>query len=280
MPDIELIDVPSIHWPAACEAISDTPPSSMSSGLTYVVGTSPTGVWASFANAVAWFGPDAQWHYQSPFIGRRIYVTALGAYRQWNGTAWAADAVGGGGDGRLWETDFIWPPAHQQQGTSFSTTGNTAYFVYLGRTKSALSPTRVRYFVQTATVATYIEVGLFSSPSSPNRTAQVLTCLAADVASTNTISNGDKQNASPFSLTIAAETYVWYGFRTFTPVDSGGTSSGVIRGIIGDYGRGSILLAAGISNAVAAFTVGNTYSGTPSTETPQFAAAPYCYITF
>lgn len=281
MPDIELIDVPSIHWPAACEAISDTPPGSVSTGVTYLVGTSPTGVWASFANKVAWFGPDVQWHYQSPFAGRRIYVTALSAYRQWNGSAWVADAVGGGGDPRLWDTDYIWVPPHQHQGTALSTTGNTAYFVYLGRTKAALNPTRIRYHVQTTTLSTYIEVGLFTTPLAPTRGSQTLTCLAAQVAAANTSTTGDKSNLVPFSLTVPTDVHAWYGIRSFIPVDAGGgSSSAVLRCIVGDYGRASILLAENISNAVAAFSVGNTYSGVPNPFGPGSTAAPYCYVTF
>lgn len=193
-------------------------------------------------------------------------------------TQWVTPSAGGGSDPRMWDTDYIWVPPHQNQLNSLNLTtlGDTAYFVYLGLTKAAVSPVAVRYRIQTNPFITFFETGLFFSDSPPARANKLLTCLIADSA-VSQATLGDKSHT--ISGTIAANTHVWVGFRTYTFPDSGGSSSAVVRAIGGDYGRGSILTSF-TSPSFEAFAPGQQFTGVPSTAAPDVPAAPYTYITF
>jgi hypothetical protein len=158
--------------------------------------------------------------------------------------------------------------------------GDTAYFVYLGLTKAAISPVALRYRIQVNPFITFFETGFFRSEvqatGAPSGGSKLLTCVLADTAVSQATS-GDKSHAH--SGTIPANTHVWYGFRTYTFPDSGGSASAVVRAIGGDYGRGSILTAF-TSPSFEAFAPGVQLTGQVSTAAPDVAAAPYCWASF
>jgi hypothetical protein len=78
-----------------------TPPGSPTNGDTYIVGSSPTGLWAGQANAVAYWAVDAQdgpsitpniatgaWEFYTPLAGWSVWDTNTNAIWRFNGTAW------------------------------------------------------------------------------------------------------------------------------------------------------------------------------------------------
>jgi hypothetical protein len=74
---------------AGAIAIQNGPPGSPVDGQVYVVGTSPTGSWASQANAIArWNGAGNAWEFFAPAAGWWIAVGAQD-YR-YSGSAWVA----------------------------------------------------------------------------------------------------------------------------------------------------------------------------------------------
>jgi len=393
MPDIELIDVPNLDWPASCVEITNTPPLSTLSGATYVIGASPTGVWTAHANRVAWMGPDSQWHYQTPFVGRRMFVTSLSAWRQWDGSAWIADVGGalpaggttgqwlrkasnadgdaswytvdlGNRNSKIWFVDnfeqvgtggyevgdvyitrdngahylatgaasiplqwggvgtiraapfggavgdvltrtvgagdpygwtaplpgipaggtvgqaltktsgvdyavawssvgaasaglvthnHILSPATLSIETSSAAnmTASTAYFVYLGRTAVPLTPSHLYFYVNTVSAGVDAGIGLFSSPSPPNRSGQTLTCIDAATITGVAATSGVKSNATAFATTIPAGTELWYGIRA--------TATLAIHGWVGaDHVTGTALRL----TSSPAFAVSSTYAAT------------------
>lgn len=72
---------------AGATAIQNTPPASPTEGQVYIVGTAPTGAWASNANAIARYnGVASAWEFFAPAAGWMISVGASD-YR-WSGTSW------------------------------------------------------------------------------------------------------------------------------------------------------------------------------------------------
>jgi hypothetical protein len=68
-----------------CTAISETntPPGSPTAGDTYLIGTSPTGDWATHAEAIAYWD-GSSWDYHDPQNGFVIYDQNEGAYKAYN----------------------------------------------------------------------------------------------------------------------------------------------------------------------------------------------------
>ncbi len=68
-------------------SISNTPPISPSSGDRYLIGTSPTGTWATHSNnTVEWNG--SSWVYAVPILDNVVYVTNTLSTLRYNGTSW------------------------------------------------------------------------------------------------------------------------------------------------------------------------------------------------
>ena len=78
-----------------------TPPGSPVNGNTYVVGASPTGLWAGQANSIAYWAVDPQdgpsitptiatgaWEFYTPLAGWSIFDNLQGLTWRFNGTAW------------------------------------------------------------------------------------------------------------------------------------------------------------------------------------------------
>lgn len=70
--------------------LSNTPPGSPANGDRYIVGTSPTGAWATHANTIAVYRSSA-WVFYVPKAGWRAFDNTLKFYLRWTGTAWVSD---------------------------------------------------------------------------------------------------------------------------------------------------------------------------------------------
>lgn len=69
----------------------NTPPGSPAEGDAYVVGTSPTGAWATHGKAVAYY--SAGWKFLAPANGWRAFSVADGDYYRYNGSTWVVDST-------------------------------------------------------------------------------------------------------------------------------------------------------------------------------------------
>ncbi len=77
------------------EAEQNTPPGSPSDRVKYIVGTSPTGAWASNAADIAEYDNDAAaWVYHTPAEGARVYDKTENYTKKFNGTAWEREIPG------------------------------------------------------------------------------------------------------------------------------------------------------------------------------------------
>lgn len=137
--------------------------------------------------------------------------------------------------------------------TAAVTVGAVAYFVYLGRTRRRLTAQKVLFHVSTAGASTQVgEVGLFSSPTAPNRAAQTLTKICASGTLDDLTAAGVKGNTTAFAQDVDAGTELWAGYR----VDMASTEPAVF-GLTNDLSCGQILSLA----AATAFTAASTYAG-------------------
>lgn len=85
---------------AGAIAIQNTPPGSPTDGQVYVVGTAPTGAWATHANEITRYnGATGVWEFFAPTTG--WWIAVGGVDYRWDGTAWG---VGWGGVGIPAET--------------------------------------------------------------------------------------------------------------------------------------------------------------------------------
>lgn len=131
----------------------------------------------------------------------------------------------------------IWLPEYPTVAAA-QVVADTAYFVYFGRTRVKCTPKYVRAWVTAAAAGTIVaEVGLFSTPSAPNRVApaQTMTKLVSGNCEVLTAA-GMKGNAAAFATEIAAGTHVWGGFRCTAT-----TTRPTIYGLCGDQGDGLLL---------------------------------------
>lgn len=99
--------------------------------------------------------------------------------------------------------------------TGLLLTADKAYFVYLGQTPGPMIPKYVEFFCVTAGVGLEAEeVGLFSTPAPPNKSAQAVTKIASSSGITTLLSTGMKRNSTAFNSTVPASTHLWAGIRT------------------------------------------------------------------
>jgi hypothetical protein len=149
--------------------------------------------------------------------------------------------------------------------TAITLVSNTAYFVYIGRTTQALTVKYVEFFVNTnGSGDQTAEVGLFSSPSAPNKSNQSLTKLAATGTVDSLTTTGVKRNTSSFNHSVAAGTHLWAGIRTAMA-----TTQPALAGLCMDFSQGLALTtaSAGVLTAAGPWTgslipVGGTYLNT------------------
>lgn len=110
-------------------------------------------------------------------------------------------------------------------------TPNTAYFTYLGYVAVATTFAFVRFVLETNASGTVaVEVGLFSTPSAPNRANQTVTKLVADATLGDLTTGGGggspmRSNTTTLAYTVAAGTHLWAGIRTAFSVTQPGIRS-------------------------------------------------------
>jgi hypothetical protein len=131
---------------------------------------------------------------------------------------------------------------------------NVAYFVYVGRTCVAITPKYVELYVTVVGAgAQTAEVGLFSTPSAPNKAAQSLT----KIESTDTVNALNatkvKRNTVAFGTVIPAYTHLWAGVRTAMA-----TTQPTVTALLGDLAEGHILECV----AAGALTGAGPWAGT------------------
>jgi hypothetical protein len=101
-------------------------------------------------------------------------------------------------------------------GTSVALASGTAYFSYLGYVSFPFTPKHLGFHMNAAgTGAQTAELGLFSSPGSPNRAAMTLTKLIADAVVDSLTAAGPliRRNTNPWATLIPAGTHLWGGLR-------------------------------------------------------------------
>jgi hypothetical protein len=72
----------------ALQAGMNTPPSTPTAGDMYILGNSPTGVWAGKAKQIAYF--DQIWRFIAPRAGSLLWVRDVAALYVYDGAAWRA----------------------------------------------------------------------------------------------------------------------------------------------------------------------------------------------
>jgi hypothetical protein len=141
-----------------------------------------------------------------------------------------------------WTQRIIMPPlAHHGTIHTFLMISGTAYYSYLGRVATAITPKFIEFYVTTAGAgAQTAEVGFYSTPLSPNKTAQTLTRLVATGTLNSLTATGVCRNTTAFATTIPAGTHLWAAFRTAMA-----TTQPTVGGIASDLSQGSILTTTG-----------------------------------
>lgn len=75
-----------------------TPPGSPTDEALYIITATATGAWAGKENQLAyWLSSTGAWQYITPREGFKVHVNDEDAYYNFDGSAWAIEASGGGG---------------------------------------------------------------------------------------------------------------------------------------------------------------------------------------
>lgn len=141
-----------------------------------------------------------------------------------------------------WTQRILMPPlAHHGTIHTFTMISGTAYFVYLGRVATSITPKFVEFYVTGAGAgAQTAEVGFYSTPTSPSKAAQTLTRIAATGTVNSLTATGVCRNTTAFATAISAGTHLWAAFRTAMA-----TTQPTVGGIASDLSQGSILTTTG-----------------------------------
>lgn len=132
-----------------------------------------------------------------------------------------------------------------------TTTGDTAYAVYVGKTQRKITAQKVIFHVSTAGTSTQVgEVGIFYSDSAPNGAAQTLTKIVADGTLDDLTGTGVKGNTTAFSRDIEAGKHLWALYR----VNMAGTEP-TVWGLTADMSQGQVLALTGASALTGVSTV-------------------------
>lgn len=117
------------------------------------------------------------------------------------------------------------------------TIADTAYFVYLGLTGRQIVANFIEFHVTAGgTGAQTAEVGIFSSPSAPNRAGQSLTKLAANGTLSALTGTGVMRNTADLATPVAPGVHLWAGLRTNLA-----STQPAVFGITADMSEGLIL---------------------------------------
>src|SRR3546814_9768620 len=61
-------------------------------GQCWIVGTSPTGIWAGKAGHLAGW-TDSGWRYLQPFVGLVVWIASDNMFAHWEGDAWVVGTI-------------------------------------------------------------------------------------------------------------------------------------------------------------------------------------------
>lgn len=170
-------------------------------------------------------------------------------------------------------------------GTSITTVSGTAYFVYMGRTTQAITPKFIEFWLESQSSAggggQTAEVGLFSTPSAPNRSTQTVTKLSAvalTALGTEDLNSFAPQlvrlvrrNNTAFTYSVPAGIHLWAGIRIAMT-----TNQPSLGGLCQDFSNGLILYtpAAGVLTGAGPWTgaiIPNPLGGVPFYLSTPFA---------
>lgn len=111
----------------------------------------------------------------------------------------------------------VWTPTNYVfNGGALLMDASTAHFIYLAPVNFPVVFKQVFVKMTVNGVGTQTaELGLFSSPSPPNKAAQTLTCLTASGTISGMTSGAVAliTNTSAFTVPVGAGTYLWAGYR-------------------------------------------------------------------
>jgi hypothetical protein len=142
---------------------------------------------------------------------------------------------------RIFRTDLTRRMVVAAGTEDFILISGTAYYVYVGRVVQPITVKFVEFHITTAGAGTDTkEVGLFSTPSPPNKSAQTLTKIVATGTVDSGVSTGIKRNTSSFAQAVDAGTHLWAAMRCAL-----GTTQPKMPGIGADYSQGHILTTTG-----------------------------------
>jgi len=135
----------------------------------------------------------------------------------------------------------------------------TAWWTYLGYTVESLLIKYVEFYVSVVGVGTQVaEVGLFSTPLAPNKTAQTITKLTStDTLDSLTVGIGVKRNTNSLNYRVDPGVHLWAGVRF-----SMQTTQPNIVGLSGDCNQGRVLL----KTSSASFASGSTWASALFTD--------------
>jgi len=125
--------------------------------------------------------------------------------------------------------------------TTFLMITNTGYAVYMGRATQAINVGFIECEVSSAGAgAQTAELGIFSTPSAPNKSGQTLTKIVATGTVDSLTGTGMKRNTSSFATSIPGGTHVWAVMRTAMAT----TQPTMRAGFFADKSQGHILTVA------------------------------------
>lgn len=131
---------------------------------------------------------------------------------------------------------------------------DVAYFVFLGTLKRSVTALKIYFHVSAGGTGaqTNAEVGLFSTPTQPNRVGQTLTKLAATGTLGDLTGTGVLGNTTSLARDIPAGTHLWAAVRSVMA-----TNEPTIWGLTADMAHGRILTTA----TAGALTASTTFVG-------------------
>lgn len=189
-----------------------------------------------------------------------IYIEGVGFFKLGNASPnRLLSAVEHGNSQRIFQSAIT-------EASTFLTISGTAYYVYVGRVAQDITVKFVEFHITTAGAGTDTkEVGLFSTPSAPNKSTQTLTKIVATGTVDSGTGTGAKRNTAAFNQLVPAGTHLWAAFRGALA-----TTQITAVGLANDMGQGHVLTTTG----GGALTGLSTAAGTiPAVGTATIAPA-------
>lgn len=122
----------------------------------------------------------------------------------------------------------------------FIMSSGVGYFAYVGQVATAITVKFVELIVSTAGAGAQVaELGIFSTPSAPNKANQSLTKLAATGTIGALTATGAIRNTASFAQAVSVGTHLWAGMRSAMA-----TTQPQVLGLASDFAEGQYLTAA------------------------------------